>query len=131
MSRREIRENIFKLLFMSNFNQGEEMDAQLKLYMENIENTREEDRTYIREKYGKVREKLEEIDQMLNETAKGWKTSRMSKVDLNVLRLAVYELKYDEDVPTGVAINEAVELAKQFGGEESPAFVNGILAKIA
>ena len=125
MSRREIRENIFKLLFMSNFNQGEEMDAQLKL------NTREEDRTYIREKYGKVREKLEEIDQMLNETAKGWKTSRMSKVDLNVLRLAVYELKYDEDVPTGVAINEAVELAKKFGGEESPAFVNGILAKIA
>ena len=131
MSRREIRENIFKLLFMSNFNQGEEMDAQLKLYMENIENTREEDRTYIREKYGKVREKLEEIDQMHNETAKGWKTSRMSKVDLNVLRLAVYELKYDEDVPTGVAINEAVELAKKFGGEESPAFVNGILAKIA
>jgi len=55
----------------------------------------------------------------------------MSKVDLNVLRLAVYELKYDDDVPTGVAINEAVELAKKFGGEESPAFVNGILAKIA
>lgn len=131
MSRREIRENIFKLLFMSNFNQGEEMDAQLKLYMENIENTGEEDRAYIREKYGKVRDKLEEIDQLLNETAKGWKTSRMSKVDLNVLRLAVYELKYDDDVPTGVAINEAVELAKKFGGEESPAFVNGILAKIA
>lgn len=116
---------------MSNFNQGEEMDAQLKLYMENIENTGEEDRAYIREKYGKVRDKLEEIDQLLNETAKGWKTSRMSKVDLNVLRLAVYELKYDDDVPTGVAINEAVELAKKFGGEESPAFVNGILAKIA
>ncbi len=131
LSRREIRENIFKLLFMSNFNQGEEMDAQLKLYMENIENTGEEDRAYIREKYGKVRDKLEEIDQLLNETAKGWKTSRMSKVDLNVLRLAVYELKYDDDVPTGVAINEAVELAKKFGGEESPAFVNGILAKIA
>lgn len=116
---------------MSNFNQGEEMDAQLKLYMENIENTGKEDRAYIREKYGKVRDKLEEIDQLLNETAKGWKTSRMSKVDLNVLRLAVYELKYDDDVPTGVAINEAVELAKKFGGEESPAFVNGILAKIA
>lgn len=131
LSRREIRENIFKLLFMSNFNQGEEMDAQLKLYMENIENTGKEDRAYIREKYGKVRDKLEEIDQLLNETAKGWKTSRMSKVDLNVLRLAVYELKYDDDVPTGVAINEAVELAKKFGGEESPAFVNGILAKIA
>ena len=131
MSRREIRENIFKLLFMSNFNQGEEMDAQLKLYMENIENTREEDRTYIREKYGKVREKLEEIDQMLNETAKGWKTSRMSKVDLNVLRLAVYEIKEDESIPEKVAINEAVELAKKYGGNESSSFVNGILAKFA
>ena len=82
-------------------------------------------------KFEKIREHLEEIDQLLNETSKGWKTSRMNKVDLNVLRLAVYELKYDEEVPTGVAINEAVELAKKFGGDESPAFVNGILARLA
>lgn len=129
MTRRELRENIFKLLFMSNFN--EEMDEQLKLYMENIEGTGEDDRRYIQEKYGLIQEKLEEIDRLLNETAKGWKTSRMNKVDLNVLRLALYEMKYDSDVPTGVAINEAVELAKKFGGEESPAFVNGILAKLA
>ena len=60
-----------------------------------------------------------------------WKVNRMSKVDLNILRLAVYEMKYDEDVPLKVAINEAVELSKKFGGDESSSFVNGILGKIA
>ena len=68
---------------------------------------------------------------MINETAKGWSTDRMGKVDLTILRLAVYEIRYDEDVPTGVAINEAVELAKKFGQEGSFAFVNGVLAKFA
>ena len=63
-------------------------------------------------KYRHVLEKLDEIDALLNETSNGWKTKRMSRVDLTALRLAVYELKYDKDVPTGVAINEAVELAK-------------------
>ena len=68
---------------------------------------------------------------MLNASAKGWKTSRMGRVDLTILRLAVYEMKFDEDIPEKVAINEAVELSKKFGGDESPAFINGVLAKIA
>ena len=72
-----------------------------------------------------------EIDALLDETSEGWRTGRMSKVDLNLLRLAVYEIRFDEDIPTGVAISEAVELAKQFGGEESSSFVNGILGHIA
>ena len=55
----------------------------------------------------------------------------MNKVDLTVLRLAVYEMKYDEEVPTAVAINEAVELARRFGGDDSTSFVNGILGKVA
>ena len=71
------------------------------------------------------------IDALLNETSKGWKTKRMSRVDLTALRLAVYELKFDKNVPTGMAINEAVELAKNFGGDTSGSFVNGILGKIA
>ena len=54
----------------------------------------------------------------------------MGKVELTLLRLAVYEMKYDDDIPVGVAINEAVELAKTFGGDGSPAFINGILAKL-
>ena len=72
----------------------------------------------------------EEIDEKINEVAKGWKTQRMGKADLSILRLAVYEMKYDEEIPVNVAINEAVELAKKFGSDDSPAFVNGILAKL-
>lgn len=66
----------------------------------------------------------------INEIAKGWTTKRMGKVELTILRLALFEIQYDEDVPEKVAINEAVELAKKFGGDDSPSFVNGILAKL-
>jgi len=76
-------------------------------------------------------EKKEEIDALLNELAEGWKTNRMSRVDLTILRLATYEVKWDEDVPVGVAINEAVVLAKKYSSEDGPSFVNGILAKVA
>ncbi len=76
-------------------------------------------------------DKLPEIDNLLNEKTTGWKTGRMNKVDLSILRLAVYEILWDEDVPQGVAINEAVELAKRFSSEEGPAFVNGVLARFA
>ena len=75
--------------------------------------------------------RIQEIDALLNEAAEGWKTSRMNKVDLTILRLAVYEMRWDDDVPEGVAINEAVELAKRFGGENSSSFVNGVLGKLA
>lgn len=131
MRRREMREHIFKLLFMTEFNSQEEMPEQLSLYFQGLEELSQKDQDYMREKFGLVQERLEEIDSLLNETSKGWKTKRMSRVDLTALRLAVYEMKYDEDVPVGVAINEAVELAKRFGGETSGSFVNGILGKIA
>ena len=128
---REQREHIFKLLFMTEFNSPEEMPEQLSLYFDGLEELKEQEQEYMLAKYRSVREHLDEIDDILNETSKGWKTKRMSRVDLNALRLAVYELKYDEEVPVGVAINEAVELAKRFGGETSGSFVNGILGKIS
>ena len=81
-------------------------------------------------KYNAILEKLEEIDNVLNELSTGWKTSRMNRVDLTVLRLATYEIKWDEDVPTSVAINEAVELAKKYSSDSGPAFINGVLDKI-
>ena len=112
MNRRELREQIFKLLFRVEFNDKEEMLQQCALFFEDEENVvPEKDMAYIRGKYERIAEKLPEIDRMINETAKGWSTDRMGKVDLTILRLAVYEIRYDEDVPTGVAINEAVELA--------------------
>lgn len=131
MGRRELREHIFKLLFMSDFNEGEEMNDQLAMYFDGLEVLKEKDQEYMQSKYEKIKEHLEEIDALLNEKSKGWKTSRMSKVDLSILRLAVYEMKFDEDVPVKVAINEAVEIAKAFGGDTSASFVNGILGKIA
>ena len=82
-------------------------------------------------KYDRIQEHLEEIDRKKKKKSTGWKTKRMSKVDLNILRLAVFEMKYDEDVPVKVAINEAVEISKVFGGEDSASFINGILGKVA
>ena len=131
MGRRELREHIFKLLFMSDFNDGEEMNDQLAMYFDGLEILKENDQKYMQSKYENIKAHLDEIDALLNEKSKGWKTSRMSKVDLSILRLAVYEMKFDEDVPVKVAINEAVEIAKAFGGDTSASFVNGILGKIA
>ena len=102
----------------------------MKLFFESLEELSPEDQAYMEKKYERIMEKLPEIDRLLGEAAEGWKVSRMGKTDLTVLRLAVYEMKYDEDVPLGVAVNEAVELSKKFGGEGSPAFVNGVLGKI-
>ena len=131
MSRRELRAQIFKLLFRVEFNSMEEMPEQAQLFFEEEDTAKEEDAAYVSEKYNKITEKLTKIDALLNEKAEGWDTTRMSKVDLTILRLAVYEIMYDESVPTGVAINEAVELAKKFGQDASSGFVNGILAKFA
>ena len=132
MRRREQREHIFKLLFMTQFNSEDEMSDQVSMYFETLGELEEKDQEAMQAKYQKILEKLDEIDQILNDYSRGWKTSRMNRVDLTVLRLAVYELEYEkEEVPVGVAINEAVELAKCFGSEESGAFVNGILGKIA
>ena len=135
MSRRELREQIFKFIFRVEFNDREEMQEQEQLFFENFvmeeQEIKDEDAEYISSKSSKIIEKLDEIDGMINKKAKGWTTQRMGKVDLTILRLAVYEIVFDEDVPTGVAINEAVELAKRFGQEESSGFVNGVLAKFA
>ena len=131
MGRREMREHIFKLLFLREFNEAEEMPQQIKLYFDTMEELAPTEQAYMEDKYGKVQEHLEEIDNILNEKSTGWKTKRMSKVDLNILRLAVFEMKYDEDVPVKVAINEAVEISKVFGGEDSASFINGILGKVA
>lgn len=131
MSRRELREQIFKLLFRVEFNNPEDMPEQEELFFEQEDAAQGEDADYISDKYNKIFGKLLEIDKELNEKAKGWNTNRMSKVDLTILRLAVYEIRYDDSVPTSVAINEAVELAKKFGQDASSGFVNGILAKFA
>lgn len=130
MSRRELREQIFKFIFRVEFNDRDEMPEQESFFFEAEElNADEKDTEYISKKGNSIIERLDEIDELINKRAKGWTTGRMGKVDLTILRLAVYEILFDDDVPVGVAINEAVELAKKFGQEESSGFVNGVLAK--
>lgn len=131
MGRHEQREQVFMLLFRTEFHAPEEMPRQERLFFEDNEVvTREKDAAYIEAKEKAVREKITEIDQIIDKNTEGWDTTRMGKVELTVLRLAVYEMLFDEDVPKGVAIDEAVEIAKKFGQESSGGFVNAILAKI-
>lgn len=130
MIRTELREHVFKMLFQIEFNEPGDMPEHLQLYFEELERATDQDKEYIQKKYEAVAERVSEIDALINEKSEGWKTKRMNKVDLTIIRLAVYEMKWDEDVPVGVAINEAVELAKKFSGEEGPSFVNGVLAKL-
>ena len=131
MSRRELREHIFILLFRVEFNSIEEMEEQVGLYFEEMEQpASEEEEEYIQQKFRKILDQLSTIDASINAKAEKWKTSRMGKVELTLIRLAVYEMKFDDEVPVRVAINEAVELAKKYGQEESGSFVNGILAKL-
>ena len=130
MRRHEQREQLFKLLFRVEFNSSDEMPEQVKLFFQDdeIEYT-EAVVESIQDKYTKIQEKLPEIDGLLNEKAEGWNTERMGKVELAVLRIAVYEILYEEDIPDMVAINEAIEIAKKYGQEASGGFVNAILAK--
>ena len=122
MTRRELRENVFKMLFRVEFFDAGELSEQLVLFGEEVDHVTDQDFKYIADRYRDIYNHLTEIDEAINEVAKGWKTTRMGKVDLALIRLALYEIRYDD---------EAVELAKQYGTNDSPAFVNGILAKFA
>lgn len=130
MNRREMREQIFKMLFRVEFHDESEIPEQFELSMEESVNVSKEKQKYIEDKCEDIVAKLAEIDGIINQAAQGWKTTRMAKVDLTLIRLATYEIKFEEDIPTGVAINEAVELAKKYGSDDSAAFINGVLAKI-
>lgn len=131
MSRKKIREHIFKILFCVEFHTKEELEEQTALCMEELAQADEKDLDYIRTKVSRIAKLIEEIDAMINVSAEKWKTTRMGKAELTIIRLAVYEMKYEEDIPVSVAINEAVELAKVYGSDSSAGFVNGILAKLA
>ncbi len=130
MSRREIREHIFRMLFRKDFHDETELNEQIDFYFDSLETPKEEDLIYLRERFNKIIEKIPDIDVILAEASSGWKLNRLGKVDLTIMRLAAYEIEYDDEIPNKVAINEAVEIAKIFGGESSGAFVNGVLAKL-
>lgn len=131
MTRRELRTYTFKLLFRALFHSNEDMKEQGELFFDSPEISLEvHDAEYIQKKVYDIIQKIPEIDEAIDSRAEGWKVNRMNYVDLTLIRLAYYEIKHEEDMPLAVAINEAVELAKLYGGDESSSFVNGILAKM-
>lgn len=146
MTRREAREHCFKMLFCQDFYPAEEKEEQLERYFEapvedvtgedgtdeilHKVNVEDEEKKALEERAEKIMREIPRLDEEINRVAEGWKTRRMGKVELTILRLALFEMKDDDEIPEKVAINEAVELAKKFGGDDSPGFVNGILAKL-
>jgi len=130
IGRSAVREHVFVLLFESIFNRPEDMAEVTETYFEGLDEPVDaESCAYIEQRFHEVEEKLPEIDALIEEHSTGWKIGRIGKVELSILRLAVFELRYDDDIPEKVAINEAVELAKKYGQEQAGAFVNGVLAK--
>ncbi|MBQ9532072.1 MAG: transcription antitermination factor NusB [Eubacterium sp.] len=122
MNRYKQREQAFALIFQSLFTESSPEEI--------IETALEEETAigdYSKELFLGVCEKKEKLDEIISEHSTGWKLSRISKVNISILRLAVYEISYVEDVPDSVAINEAVELAKKYSTKEDAGFVNGIL----
>lgn len=130
MTRRQIRENLYKMLFQVEFHDKESLRTQSEIYLEDLEMADEKDKRELRDKFNELVENLEDIDAKIEEKANGWTINRIAKSELTILRLGVYELLYVEDVPNKVAINEAVELAKAYGADKASGFINGILASV-
>jgi N utilization substance protein B len=129
-SRREAREVALQALYLLDVAAAGDPASDLKLFWEHFEHGRE-DRGFARELVEGVQAHRERIDALIGDTAWHWRLARLSRVDLNLLRLATFELLACPDIPASVTINEAIEIARRFGSEDSAAFVNGILDAIA
>lgn len=130
MTRSEVREHIFRILFSVEFCEKEEFEDQVNLYFQGHKQIREKQQKEIFEKITDLIQHLDELDNEIAGHAKAWSLSRLGKSELSILRLATYEILFDEQVPKKVAINEAVEIAKKYCNEKAAPFINGILGKI-
>jgi N utilization substance protein B len=129
MSRSRQREEVFKLIFQIESIEEKDIDKHFNNYLSEIADLSDEGKEEILARAKSTLSYVNEIDDLINKKTTGWKTGRMNKVDLAILRLGVYEIWYDEEIPASVAINEGVELAKKYSGSDGPSFVNSILAK--
>ena len=130
MNRSRIREEAFKLIYSLEIQKKENIEEQLELYLEDNNLNGEDVVTYIKDAVFGIEKNKEEIEEEISKNLKSdWKLERISKIDLSILKLAIYEIKYKE-LPFKVVINEAVELAKKYGEDTSQKFVNGILASV-
>ena len=130
ISRKKLRDLSFKIIFSYNFYPNPELEEETKLFLEQQEDLEEEDRAEVLERCLDIFSKIDSLDEEIAGKTEGWRLERFSKVDLSIIRLALYEILYDSEVPEKVAANEAVELAKTYGGDDSPKFVNGVIARL-
>ncbi len=130
MSRKSARETAFKTIFEIPFHVNNEpfeiINFNVEYNSKGINN--ETDVNYFKDVTTRCYNNIEAIDNKISDNLKGWSMDRISKVNLSILRLALCEILYIEDIPYQVSINEAVELAKKYGDDDSPAFINGVLA---
>ena len=132
MSRKQSREFAMRLIYQMEMRAGDDRDEQLELAYEETEAVfTGRDRAYIENVVKGVFSNLRVLDGVVSENAKGWKLNRIARIDLSILRLSIYEIMFRDDIPYNISINEAVELAKKYGAEESGSFINGILGKAA
>ncbi len=130
MNRSEIREQAFKLMYSLEIQKNENLEEQVELYLESNDITNKNAVEYLKDAVLGVEQHKDTILENIEKNLKSdWKIERISKIDLVILKLAIYEIKYKE-IPYKVVINEAVELAKKYGEDTSKNFVNGILASV-
>ena len=125
MTRHELRVAVFKNIFQIPFYEEDIPEADLDLGEQSPE-----DLEYISSKVKAIQEKLPEIDGIIENVSQGWSIKRLGKAELAILRLAVYEIRFDDDIPDKVAVNEAVELAKEYSDEKAASFINGVLSGV-
>ncbi len=130
MNRRSARKHIFNLVFQTEFNMDTDAAESMNIYREEYEDFGGNEFEFISREYRGIVDNVKSIDSYIDEYAKGWSVTRLAKTDLAILRIGVYEILYDNEIPNAVAVNEAVELAKEFSGDKAPSFVNAILSKI-
>ena len=130
MNRSTIREQAFRIIYSLEIQKLENLEEQIQLYLESNDITNKDAIEYIKDAVLGIEKNKKEIMEQIEKNLKSdWKIDRISKIDLSILELAIYEIEY-KDIPFKVVINEAVELAKKYGEESSKNFVNGILASI-
>lgn len=129
MGRRASRDTAMKLLYQLEI-QKEDKEEQIEITLAQNDLSKN-DRKYVLDVVKGVFDNLSYIDKVIDKYSKGWKINRISKVDLSILRLSVYEIGFMNDIPLSVSVNEAVELAKKYSSEDAGSFVNGILGKVS
>ena len=130
MDRSLAREIAMKMLYAASLG-GEESMSEVLEQSEQADTLSDSDKTFLENLTYGVRTRQQELDEIVAQYAQGWALNRLAKVDLTLLRMAVYEMLYMPEIPVGATVNEAVELAKRFGEEKSPGFINGILGSVA